>query len=309
MEFDCDFARERVDGGEKRIAIITGANSGLGFEMCRVLLLEGMRVVCACRDRSKGEEAVKTLLELTATRPSPDEKDAVFALLDVSSIASVREFARCYKESKRHVHVLACNAGIMCGPARRSVDDIDLQIATNYLGHFLLCSLLTDTLVASAPARIVHVSSIAARFGSIDFDHLNPSPDHYDSMQVYRMSKLMQVVFSRELNDRLSGTGVTSNSLEPGIVATNLSKGITDNEAMRKNVENGVPVELGAKTQIFLAASQQVAGRGGGNYVDCKDVSTGMAKFRYILASHSLRKTVGAHLWDATEELINSVRK
>ena len=140
--------------------------------------------------------------------------------------------------------------------------------------------------------------------GAIDFDNMNPSEDDYNSLRVYQMSKLMQVVFSRELNERLSGTGVTSNSLEPGVVATNLSKGITDDPNMKRKVEQGVSVEEGAQTHIFLSSSLQVSGKGGGNYQNSKDISVGMKKFRYILAAHSLRKSVGAHLWDASEELI-----
>ena len=172
----------------------------------------------------------------------------------------------------------------MMGPQRQSVDGVDLQIATNYLGHFLLCNLLQETLIASAPARIVHVSSIAARMGSIDFSNLNPNEQPYNSMKVYQMSKLMQIVFSRELNKRLEGTNVTSNSLEPGIVSTNLSQGVTDNPAMQRRLEKGVPVEDGAKTQIFLCSSFKAHGKGGGNYVDCVDNAKGVLKFKYILA-------------------------
>ena len=119
----------------------------------------------------------------------------------------------------------------------------------------------------------------------------------------------MQVVFSRELNKRLEGTNVTSNSLEPGIVATNLSKGITDNPAMKNRIENGVRVEEGAKTQIFLCSSFKVHGKGGGNYIDCVDNSKGMLKFKYILAAHSLRHSVDAHLWEESEALIQKQQK
>ncbi len=300
---DFGFAQERVNG-QKRVAVITGANSGLGFETARVLLNKGMQVVCACRNEERGLKAVAQLLEQTKSRPEAQEDDVVFQQLDVSSLQSVLDFAQQYKDSKRPLHVLLCNAGIMMGPHRQSADGIDLQIATNYLGHFLLCKELQDTLTASAPARVVHVSSIAARMGSIDFDNMNPAEEGYNSLKVYQMSKLMQVVFSRELNERLSGTGVTSNSLEPGIVATNLSKGITDDPNMKRTIEQGVSVEEGAETHIFLSSSLQVSGKGGGNYQNSKDISVGMQKFRYILAAHSLRNSVGAHLWDASEELI-----
>jgi NAD(P)-dependent dehydrogenase (short-subunit alcohol dehydrogenase family) len=302
---DFGFAASRVDG-EKRVAVITGANAGLGFETARVLLEKGMRVVCACRDAERGTAAVAELLRRTAGRPDARDDDARFLPLDVSSLASVRAFAAAWPAQGLPLHVLLCNAGIMMGPPRLSVDGVDLQIATNYLGHFLLCQLLREALIASAPARVVHVSSMAARFGSIDVDRLNPDQSAYDSQQVYAASKLMQVVFSRELNERLQGTGVISNSLEPGIVNTGLARGITDDPAMRARIEQGVSVEVGARTSVFLCASMQ-AQQGGGNYADCQDVSRGLARARYLLAAHSLRRSVGPPLWDASSALIASL--
>lgn len=301
---DFAFAAGRVDG-QKRVAVITGANAGLGFETARVLLEKGMRVVCACRDEGRGKAAVAELLRRTAGRPDPRDDDARFLPLDVSSLASVRAFAAAWPQQALPLHVLLCNAGLMMGPPRRSVDDIDLQVATNYLGHFLLCQLLRGALAAAAPARVVQVSSMAARFGSIDVDRLNPDPAAYDSQRVYAASKLMQVVFSRELNERLEGTGVISNSLEPGIVNTGLAKGITDDPAMRARIEGGVSVEVGAHTSVFLCASLR-AQQGGGNFADCQDLSRGLAKAKYLLAAHSLRRSVGPRLWDASEALIAS---
>ena len=118
------------------------------------------------------------------------------------------------------------------------------------------------------------------------------------------MTKLMQVVFSRTLNARLAGTGVTSNSLEPGIVATNLSEGITDDIAMRKRIERGVSVAEGAQTQIFLCSAMQVSGKGGGHWSDCRDISHGVSKWRYLLAAHSLRSSIDEALWKASEDLV-----
>lgn len=169
---DFGFAEERIDSGQKRVAIITGANSGLGFETARVLLLHGMRVICACRSPDKGAAAVIELLAKTTERPDASESDCLFMQLDVSSLKSVRSFARSFVESGLKVHVLLCNAGIMMGPRRESVDGVELQFATNYLGHFLLCDLLKEKLISCAPSRIIHVASIAARFGKVDLEDL-----------------------------------------------------------------------------------------------------------------------------------------
>lgn len=300
---DDGFATSRV-AGQKRVAVITGANSGLGRETARVLLMKGMRVVCACRNPEKGRDAVASLLTETADRPDPSPDDARFMALDVSSLASVRTFAQAYQATGLPLHVLLCNAGIMMGPQRASVDGIELQLATNYLGHFELCRVLRDVLVDSAPARVVHVSSLAARFGSILLEELNQLGTEYNSQAVYSMTKLMQVVFSRTLSRRLEGTGVTSHSLEPGVVATNLSKGVTDDPAMQRRLEQGVSVEEGARTHIFLCSAVQLTEHGGSHWQDCKDISQGVAKWRYLVAAHSLRSSMDDALWDASEALI-----
>ena len=117
----------------------------------------------------------------------------------------------------------------------------------------------------------------------------------------------MQVIFSRSLAARLEGTGVTSNSLEPGVVNTGLSKGITDDPEMQKRLENGVSVEEGAKTHIFLAASAKAGGESGGNWEDCEDLSKGLGKAKYIVAAPSLSQKMHDDLWKATEEFIYRV--
>lgn len=154
-----------------------------------------------------------------------------------------------------------------------------------FLSHFLLCNLLSPVLIASKPSRIIHVSSIAARFcttkivpaedGSIK---VPKSPEEYDPMASYQLSKLLQVLHSRELNARLQNLGVTSNSLEPGIVGgTGLTKNMMEG-SIKENIKKGISVEEGAKTQVFLAASDRVSGKGGGNYVECRDHSKGAGK-------------------------------
>lgn len=282
---ELDFAKARTDLGFKKVAVITGGNSGLGFESARVLVHSGMRVVIACRSRERGDAAAAKLLELTADRPDPSDDDVCCMVLDVASMRSVRDFAREFAASGLSLHVLMCNAGIMQGPPRTSVDGFDLQFATNYLGHAYLCKLLRTQLEANAPSRVIHLASIAARFGSIHFDDLQfaeaKAAGKYSSLTAYSQSKLLVVAYSRELARRLDGTGVTSNSLEPGVVATNLSKGITDDPDMRKRLEDGVTVEEGAHCQVWLAGSAEVEGQTGKNWENCKDISHGLGKLKY----------------------------
>ena len=289
------------DGGGPRTALITGGNSGLGFECARRMLAQGWSVVLACRNEVKGRAAVARLGN-GPTGPGPGCAPVEMMLLDVSSLASINRFATAW--GARKLHVLVCNAGIMMGPQRQSVDGFDLQLATNYLGHFHLVNLLRDNLVASAPARVIHVSSIAARFGHIYWDDINHIGGEYNSLTAYQQSKLLQVVYSRELAARLEGTGVTSNSLEPGIVKTGLSEGITDDPNMRRRLENGVSVEEGAKTHVMLAMSSEVGGTTGQHWENERIISQGLQKFKYLIAAHDLRASVGPRLWEFTESLL-----
>lgn len=288
--------------GTARTAVITGGNSGLGYECARQMLEQGFRVIIACRNPTKAQAAVESLGSSTG-RPENIES----WILDVSSLGSVNTFAAGFlaEQPERPIHVLVCNAGIMMGPQRTSADGFDLQLATNYLGHFHLVNLLRDRLVASAPARIIHVSSIAARFGHVYWSDINRTESgEYDSLVAYQQSKLLQVIYSRELAARLEGTNVTSNSLEPGIVKTNLSEGITDSPGMRRRLENGVSVEEGVQTHLKLATSDDVWGITGQHWQNCAIISQGLSKFKYLIAAHDLRKSVGPKLWAFTEELL-----
>ena len=311
--FSVPWGAELPGNAGKRTCLITGGNSGLGFESARSLLDKGYKVIIACRNAEKASAAVSQLKSLVQFQTEAEANDTIsFQVLDVSSLKSIDNFANSFLSNPNNkCHILMCNAGIMMGKQRKSADGFDLQLATNYLGHFYLVKRLQERMVECAPARIIHVSSIAARFGSIYWDDMNLTSCKYDSLKAYQQSKLMQVIFSKELGSRLKGTGVTSNSLEPGIVKTGLSKGITDDPAMRKRLENGVSVEEGAKTHIHLASctDSTVTGITGEHWQDCAIISQGLSKFKYILASHNLRKSVGPKLWEASEKMISEKLK
>ena len=283
--------------GEGRTALVTGANSGLGYETAAQLVAVGFTVILGVRSDEKGAATVAALEERLGEQKMAGSLRLSVAILDVSSLSSVRSFAEAFLASDRPLHVLVCNAGIMMGPQRRSADGYDLQFATNYLGHFLLVELLLARLQESAlassssssaaptPSRIVHVSSIAARRGTIRHDDLMHTGKAYSSSGAYCQSKLCQVIYSWHLAKRLlqeqqqqqqqqqlpSSSApllVTTNSIEPGVVATNLSKGITDSWAMRKRLENGTTVEKGARTQVLVAAHRSLVGLTGLHFKD-----------------------------------------
>ncbi|WGP06890.1 oxidoreductase [Bacillus subtilis] len=189
-----------------RTALITGANSGLGRVTARVLAGRGAHVVLAVRNRAKGEAAAATMPGSTEVRD-----------LDLADLSSVRDFAADFTEP---VDLLINNAGIMIPPLYRTVDGFESQFGTNHLGHFAL----TNLLLPQVRERIVTVSSIAHRFGTIEFDDLQWKRRPYRPMAAYGQSKLSNLLFVSELQRRLSArsSSVIATAAHPGLAATNL---------------------------------------------------------------------------------------
>src|SRR5271170_5849121 len=209
-----------------RIAVITGANSGIGLEAARELARAGAHVIMACRDTGKGEAAAATIRETV-----PDAELDV-AQLDLAALGSVRVFAERYPHD--HLDLLINNAGVMVPPYTSTVDGFELQLATNHLGHFALTGLLLDRLRATPGARVVTVSSGAHRFGHIDFDDLQ-SERSYRRWRAYGQSKLANLLFMFELDRRLrsSDADVLSVAAHPGYSATNLQFAATPSRVER----------------------------------------------------------------------------
>jgi NAD(P)-dependent dehydrogenase (short-subunit alcohol dehydrogenase family) len=204
-----------------RIYVVTGANSGAGLATTNQLVRQGAHVVAACRRVSAGEEAVRPL----AGVPGSVE----VAELDLGSLASVRAFAAAFLSKHDRLDGLVNNAGVMNTPEGRTADGFETQFGTNHLGHFLLTELLLDRLKASAPSRIVCVSSVAhvarnGRGGEIHLEDLNYEKRPYNGVEAYSQSKLANVLHSLDLARRLQGTGVTAVSVHPGWIRSNLIK-------------------------------------------------------------------------------------
>lgn len=198
-----------------KVAIVTGANVGLGLEIATQLAAKNARVYLACRTPSKAESAKASILEKHPSALIETPK------LDVSSLASVRDFARDFLSCHDRLDVLMCNAGVMAFQDRReSVDGYELQFATNHLGHFLLTGLLHPLLRATPNSRVVTQSSSGHWTGSFDFENLNATKD-YSPWGQYAMTKLANVAFAHEYNRRLQKDSVgapTAFSVHPGLV-------------------------------------------------------------------------------------------
>ena len=200
-----------------RVAVVTGANSGLGYETALALAGAGALVVMACRDQSRGADAVDRL------RGSVPDAEVELGRLDLADLASVREFASDFSSRHATLDILVNNAGVMAIPRRETVDGFEMQFGTNHLGHFALTGLLLDRLMAAPGARVVTVTSMAARVGRIRFDDLQGSR-RYGKWSAYGQAKLANQLFTVELHRRVSDRDIdlVSVAAHPGYAATNL---------------------------------------------------------------------------------------
>jgi NAD(P)-dependent dehydrogenase (short-subunit alcohol dehydrogenase family) len=203
------FSAQDVPDLTGQTAIVTGASSGIGTATAKALIAHGARVILAVRDEAKGRNAAKAM---------PGPGGAEVAVLDLASLDSVRAFARDW--SRQPIDLLINNAGVMIPPLSRTADGFELQFGTNHLGHFALTTLL----LPNVTGRVVTVSSSAHRYGRIDFDDLNWEHRRYRAWRAYGQSKLANLLFTAELQRRLTeaGSPVLSMAAHPGYAATNL---------------------------------------------------------------------------------------
>nr|BAE99458.1 hypothetical protein [Arabidopsis thaliana] len=284
-------------------AIVTGASSGIGVETARVLSLRGVHVVMAVRNTDSGAKVKEDIVKQV-----PGAKLDVMEL-DLSSMQSVRKFASEYKSTGLPLNLLINNAGIMACPFMLSKDNIELQFATNHLGHFLLTKLLLDTMKSTSreskrEGRIVNLSSEAHRFSypeGVRFDKINDKSS-YSSMRAYGQSKLCNVLHANELTKQLEedGVNITANSLHPGAIMTNLGRYFNPYlavavGAVAKYILKSVP--QGAATTCYVALNPQVAGVSGEYFQD-----SNIAKPLPLVKDTELAKKV----WDFSTKLTDS---
>ena len=276
-----------------KVCIVTGANSGIGKATALGLAQMGATVVMVCRNQVKGEEAQNEIKEKSGN-------DAIDLMLaDLSSQESIRQLAENFQQHYQQLHVLINNAGVVNLTRRETSDGYEMMFAVNYLAPFLLTNLLLEKLKASAPARIVNVSSESHQAGYIMIDDLQ-SEKHYKFLRSYGQSKLALVLFTYELARRLQGTGVTANCLHPGFVATNIAQNGVGSvgRSITKLIFSslGISPEEGAKTSIYLASSPEIEGVTGKYFV--KSIPVRSAPISYD-------ETLQRQLWEASAKLVN----
>jgi NAD(P)-dependent dehydrogenase (short-subunit alcohol dehydrogenase family) len=283
-----------------QIAVVTGASTGLGLETARALASAGAQVVLAGRDPARIDAAISSVRE----RVPDAEVEA--GSLDLTSLDSVRAFARWYADTHDRLHLLINNAGVMYTPLERTAEGFEMQFGTNHVGHFLLTNLLVPMLLADPPSRVVNLSSGGHWGSDIVWDDPNFDRREYDKMSAYGQSKTANILFSVELDRRLADRGVHAYAVHPGMIATELGRSMTRDdfarmEEMAKNAPSGgLPprktVEQGAATSVWAATAPELDGRGGTYLADCQ-VTDEHAPWARDPES-------AARLWTLTEDLI-----
>ena len=235
-----------------KVAIVTGANSGIGYVAARELAGKGAQVVLACRSEQRGQDAV------TRLRGEVPDADVRFEALDLSDLDSVKAFAERFSGSNAQLDLLINNAGVMVPPLGRTQQGFELQLGVNHFGHFALTGRLLPLLARTPGARVVTVSSMAHRGGKMDFDDLDWSTRSYSPFAAYGQSKLANLLFTFELARKLEAAGIETLAVaaHPGWTATNLQQNSLP--ARIFNPLFAMPTDQGALPTLFAAADSDV---------------------------------------------------
>lgn len=274
-----------------KTALVTGASSGIGLEASVKLAKNGAEVLMVARDPKRGEAARADVARRSGS-------DAVSLLLcDFGSQAAIRALADEVKSKAARLDILVNNAGSVSSKRQVTEDGIEQTFAVNHLGYFLLTNLLLDLVVASAPARIVNVSSVGHRQGTLDFEDIGFERG-YGIMKAYSRSKLANVLFTSELARRLEGKRVTVNALHPGAVATHIWSHAPAIARPLLAVAKlfMISPEEGGDRIVYLATSPEVEGKTGGYY----------EKNRLVTPARLARdSTLASRLWTFSTDLVH----
>ncbi|XP_073515243.1 WW domain-containing oxidoreductase isoform X1 [Phyllobates terribilis] len=281
-----------------KVVIVTGANTGIGFETARSLALHGALVILACRNLQKANEAKRQIID------EWHKAKIEVMCLDLASLRSVQSFAEAFRSKNLPLHVLICNGAVFGIPWQLTEDHIEITFQVNHLGHFYLTSLLQDILRQSVPSRVVVVSSESHRFteikdssGKLDLNLLSPSKKDYWAMLAYNRSKLCNVLFSKELNRRLSPHGVTSNAVHPGnMMYSSIHRNWWGYRLLFGLVRPFTKsMQQGAATSVYCAVSPDLEGLGGMYFNNC---------CRCLPSQEAQREETAEALWELSERLI-----
>lgn len=287
-----------------KLAVVTGGNSGIGYEAALALATKGAHVILAVRSAEKGQAAVTSI-----QRAHPGAQVEVIAL-DLSNLGSVRHFAETFSQRFEALPLLINNAGVMALPFARTADGFEMQFGTNHLGHFALTGLLMPAILAAPNARVIMVSSGLHTSGTIDFDNLDGAKS-YSRWGAYSQSKLANLLFAYELQRRFTaaGIGVIVAGCHPGYAATNLQSAGARMQGSRvsellSNVANRLFAQsaaMGALPTLYAATAADVNGCDYIGPVGLLGMRGAPGKIKSSARSYDT--TVAARLWQVSEQL------
>ena len=277
-----------------KTAVVTGCNSGLGYETMRVLAMRGAHVIGTGRNLEKASKACSSVSGKTTP-----------VALELSNFNSIIECANTISKLTLPIDILVCNAGINTFSDLELVNGVERTFAVNHLGHFLLVNRLMPLLIESRESRIVHVSSKSAYVQApdvgIDFNNLK-GEGAFDYWEAYGRSKLANALFSLELSTRLKGSSITSNALHPGLVQTNIARNAPIILRTAFDWFGGLiskSIEEGAATQVYVATNPNLKEVSGAFFEDCNPVNVSGDHFLFD-------KAMAERLWTTSEKMIES---
>ena len=281
--------RRRLDG---KIVVITGASSGIGKETAIEIARRGATVVMVCRDFDRGTSALNEVKERSGN------SNVFLKLLDLSSLEAVKNFSKYFVEEFNALHVLINNAAVAVCPYSKTRDGFEMQFGVNHLSHFALTNLLLPLMAKSAPSRVINVSSRFSQHSMADIrlDDIN-SEKSYSPYKAYCQSKLANVLFTKELNKKLTGSGITTYSLHPGVALTECGRHANILfqyfTAMISPFVLKTPSQA-AQTTIYCTVQEGIENLSGKYFVDCEVQET-----QYRSNDEGLAK----ELWELSEEM------
>ncbi|KAI4461227.1 phosphatidylinositol-glycan biosynthesis class f protein-related [Holotrichia oblita] len=275
-----------------KTVIVTGATGGIGKETAKDLAARGARVILACRNTDYGNQIKDEFVKET------QNENIVVKKLDLSSQKSIREFAKDINQTEAKLDVLIHNAGTAELRSKTTEDGLELTMATNHFGPFLLTHLLIDLLKRSAPSRIVVVASGLYRLASVNLNKLNPV-DSFCPAYIYYVSKYVNIYFTEELARRLEGTNVTANCLHPGMIDSGIWRNVPAplSWPLKLIVKSFFKTpEQGCQTSVYVAVSDEIEGVTGKYFIDCKEGT---------LSNAARDMAKAKKVWELSEQLVN----